>query len=173
MGVVMFWRRKRSKFPQPQKEPLFIAIRNDDSEMLRAYAQAAATTSVFRAHVLRTGDHYCCAKLRFRDLDQSERLGEDRFVYLWLSSVVYHPEQQRFSGVFFELPEKLTKWHQLGERLNFEATEIFDWMVNDNGRLHGGFTLRVARAHLPQSDREAYDQYTGVKSWEPLPPSAA
>jgi uncharacterized protein YegJ (DUF2314 family) len=167
----MFWRRKRSKFAQPQKEPLFIAIRNDDPRMLHAYAQAAATTTSFKAHVLRTGEHYCCVKLRFHDPDLSEQLGEDRFYYLWLSSVAYHPQERLFSAAFFELPKELMKCHKVGERVNFETEEIFDWMVNDNGHLHGGFTFRVARAQLPEAERGAYDGYTGVTTWEPLPPS--
>ena len=165
----MFGRRKRSKFAQPQEQPLFTAIRTDDPEMKRAYAQAAASIDIFRAHVLRTGEHMCCAKLRFRDSDLSEHLGEDRFVFLWLNEVYYHAEETAFSGAFFELPPELTKWHQVGERLGFEADDIFDWMVNDQGRLNGGFTLRVTRERLPSSERPSYDRYAGITVWEPLP----
>lgn len=165
----MFWRRKGGKFAQPQKEPQFIAIRNDDPEMQRAHEQAAPTLALFMSHVSRPGEHMCSAKLRCRDPGLSERLGEDRFVFLWLNSVCYHPEERVFSGTFFELPKEFTKWHHVGERLGFEGDEIFDWMVNDHGHLHGAFTLRVARAHLTERDRENYDQYAGVSVWEPLP----
>lgn len=54
----MFWRRKGGKFAQPQKEPQFIAIRNDDPEMQRAHEQAAATLALFMSHVSRPGSRY-------------------------------------------------------------------------------------------------------------------
>jgi uncharacterized protein YegJ (DUF2314 family) len=150
-------------------EPRFIAIRNDDPEMQQAYSRAGATVALFQQFVERPGEHICCAKLRFRDPDFSAELGEDRFLYLWLTSVQYHGAERLFSGAFFEVPAEFTKWHQVGERLGFEADDIFDWMVNDAGRLHGGFTLRVVRSHLPDHDRAAYDDHTGVTVWEPLP----
>ena len=150
-------------------EPRFIAIRNDDPEMRLAYAQAATTVSLFQEFVGRPGDHFCSAKLRFRDPDLSQELGEDRFLFLWLCSVNYHRAEGLFSGEFFEVPAAFTKWHQVGQRLGFEAEDIFDWMVNDDGHLHGGFTLRVARARLPESERTDYDKFTGVAVWEALP----
>src|SRR5205085_198016 len=87
-----------------------------------------------------SGDAYCSAKLRFRDPEESERLGEDRFVFLWLTSVHYHEAERLFSGIFFEVPAELQKWHQVGQRLGFEPEDIFDWMINRDGRLQGGFT---------------------------------
>jgi len=169
---MVFWRRNPKKFVPPDGEPLFAAIRNDDPQIESAHAMAARTLPHFLACVLRSGSHMCCAKLRFRDPDLSGRLGEDRFFFLWLNSVVYHSEENVFSGSFFELPPELMKWHQVGQRLGFEAEDIFDWMVNDNGHLHGGFTLRVARARLPESELAEFDRYSGVMAWEPLPTDA-
>ena len=160
---------RTDRFSEPQEEPLFVAIKDDDPRMAKAYAQALETIAEFRGHVLRSGDHLCSAKLRFRDPDESERLGEDALLYLWLTSVVYHPEKGIYSGVFFELPPEMTKWHHVGQRLGFKSEDVFDWMVNDHGHLHGGFTLRVVRDSLPESERAHYDQYTGVTKWEPLP----
>lgn len=109
------------------------------------------------------------AKLRFRDPDESERLGEDRFAYIWLTSVYYYPDDRVFSGVFFELPAEFQKWHQVGQQLVFDPEDIFDWLVLRDGHLHGGFTLRVSRAQLPESERESYDRYVGVSIYEPHP----
>ena len=45
---------------------------------------------------------------------------------------------------------------------------IFDWMVlTEDGRLFGGFTLRVSRSLVPASQRADYDRYIGVKVYEP------
>ncbi|MBK7908715.1 MAG: DUF2314 domain-containing protein [Gemmatimonadetes bacterium] len=137
--------------------------------MAAAHSRAAATTQHFAAHVARAGEHVRGAKLRFRDPDLSDELGEDCFVFLWLTTVTYHPDEQLFSGVFFEVPRELRKWHEIGDRLSFEAEDIFDWMILEQGTLHGGFTLRVARQRLAELERADYDRRVGVTSWHPLP----
>ncbi|MEP6672076.1 MAG: DUF2314 domain-containing protein [Chthoniobacter sp.] len=158
-----------SKFVEPQEEPLFIAIPQTDAAFQAAYDSAAATIPQFIEHIQRGGDSFCAAKLRFRDPDESERLGEDRFLFLWLSAAHYHAAEGVFSGMFFEVPPELQKWHQVGQRLAFDPEDVFDWMVLQQGHLHGGFTLRVTREKLPEAERESYDRYVGVSIYEPLP----
>jgi uncharacterized protein YegJ (DUF2314 family) len=160
----VFWRRKKSQL-EAQKEPLFVVVRSSDEEMQRAYHLAAESLDEFRSHTERSGEHTCAAKLRFRDPNLSERLGEDRFVYLWLAGVTYEEESSLFVGSFFEVPPELLEWHQPGQRLQFEGEDIFDWFVNDDGYLYGGYTMRVARSRLPEGERAAYDTYTGVRQW--------
>ena len=146
-----------------------MAISQSDATFQVAYARAATTLPQFVERIPRGGDVFCSAKLRFRDPDESERLGEDRFVFLWLSAVSYHVGERVFSGTFFEVPPEFQKWHQVGQRLAFDPDDIFDWMVLDKGHLHGGFTLRLTREKLPESERESYDRYVGVSVYEPLP----
>ncbi len=151
------------------EEPLFTAIERDDREMDAAHARTAESRELFRSHVDRRGEHVCSAKLRFRDPDLSEELGADQFLFLWLTSVVFHAQDGLYSGVFFEVPSGFRKWHDLGERLGFESEDVFDWMVNDDGRVHGAFTLRVARDRLPEAERGEFDEAVGASAWEPLP----
>ena len=154
---------------EPQVEPLFTAISRKDEAYQAAYDRAAESIHEFIRHLGVESDAFRSAKLRFRDPDESERLGEDRFVFLWLGGVHYYPEEDVFSGVFFEVPSELQKWHEVGEQLVFEGDEIFDWMILDDGHLHGGFTLRVHREQLAEAEREGYDRYVGVRVYEPLP----
>ncbi|HEY9025110.1 MAG TPA: DUF2314 domain-containing protein [Burkholderiaceae bacterium] len=161
----MFWRRRNSVFEQPRQEPLFRVTREDDPDMQRAHARAADTVDELLAHLEREGRGTSAVKMRFRDPDQSERLGEDRFAFIWLLVVQHERPTRRFAVEFFELPPEFQKWHQVGERLIIEHDQIFDWFVNDDGLMHGGFTLRVARARLPEGDRAAFDRYTGVRQW--------
>jgi uncharacterized protein YegJ (DUF2314 family) len=161
----LFWKRKKSKLAEPQNEPLFTSVRGGDAEMHQAYAAAAASLEEFQSHIHRTGKHVCAAKLRFRDPALSEKLGEDRFVYLWLAGVQYDSVTNIYTGAFFQVPKELTDWHQPGQRLQFNGDEIFDWFVNDEGLLYGGFTMRLARSRLPEAERSNFDSYTGVKHW--------
>lgn len=158
------WKRIKSIFDRPSKEPLFVGVRNDDIEMRNAYAAAAASLDQFAARVQRGGELTCAAKLRFKDPELSEKLGEDRFVYLWLAAIEVE-DGGTLVGTFFEVPPELMQWHQPGQRLQFDRGDVFDWFVNDDGLMYGGFTMRVQRARLPAGERESFDQYTGVRQW--------
>ncbi len=156
------------KFAKKQNEPLFMAISNSDAGFQSAYERASASLPRFIEHIQSGIKASCSAKLRFRDPDASKRLGEDRFVFLWLADVHYHTAEHVFSGAFFEVPPELQKWHQVGQRLAFEGKDIFDWMfLTADGRLFGGYTLRVARSKLPEKERADYDRYIGVTAYEP------
>lgn len=150
-------------------EPLFRSASNHDEAMLKAYAKASDTINDF-INLVKTGpEAIYAAKLRFRDPELSEQLGEDRFLFLWLSNVYFHEEENLLSGVFFEVPEALAKWHQKGERLGFEAADVFDWMVIENGHAKGAFTIRVTRAQLgSEKEKQEYDEYVGISSYEPI-----
>ena len=158
-----------SKFVEEHEQPLFMAISNSDARLQEAHATASRTLLRFIVHLQSGMRAYFSAKLRFRDPDESERLGEDRFLFLWLSDVHYHSAERTFSGTFFEVPPEFQKWHQVGQRLGFEGEDIFDWMtLTKDGRLFGGFTLRVSRSKLPESQRADYDRYIGVSVYEPV-----
>ncbi|MEZ0387763.1 MAG: DUF2314 domain-containing protein [Verrucomicrobium sp.] len=133
--------------------------------MKNAYRLASETLPNFMAHLAIGDERFCSLKLCFRDPDLSERLGEDRLFYWWLDFAKYDAEQKLFSAEFTEVPTGLEKYHQIGQRLLIEGEDIFDWRVNQAGRLYGGFTIRVARVRIPESERAAYDQYIGVTEY--------
>jgi uncharacterized protein YegJ (DUF2314 family) len=150
-----------------EEEPVFSAVSDRNPEMQAAYAKAAATIPRFIEHTHSDVSGFLCAKLRFRDPDESERLGENRFLFLWLTGVEYHADEELFSGVFFEVPREFQKWHRAGDRLDFHSEDIFDWMMlTEDGQLFAGYTLRVTRSMLPESDRADYDKHIGVRSYE-------
>lgn len=137
--------------------------------MRRAYSQASSTISDFVGLVKSDVSAIYMAKLRFRDPDLSDKLGEDRFFYLWLCDVYYHEDEKMLSGEFFEVPEGFSKWHQVGTRLAFDPEDVFDWMVIENGHAKGAFTIRVTRSRLAtQAEKSEYDQYVGISSFDPI-----
>ena len=150
-----------------EEEPVFTAVSQKNPEMRAAHAKSAATIPRFIEHLRSDVPGFRSAKLRFRDPDESERLGEDRFLFLWLTGVHYHAEEKLFSGTFFEVPREFQKWHKVGDRLGFDPEDVFDWMLlTEDGRLFGGHTLRVSRALLPEAQRADYDNHVGVRVYE-------
>jgi uncharacterized protein YegJ (DUF2314 family) len=157
-----------NKFSQEEGQPLFMAIPAADASFQNAYASAGRTLPRFIEHIQSGMRAYFSAKLRFRDPESSARIGENRFVFLWLAQVNYQLAERTFSGSFFEVPPELQKWHQVGQQLTFKGEDIFDWMaLTEDGRLFGGYTLRVSRSSLPEGQRADYDRYIGVRTYEP------
>jgi len=155
----------------PDEEPLFRTFAAKDLDYADAHARAAATIGRFREWVLRSGPHRCYAKLSFRDPADS---GDARspVLYLWLHQVQFHPEERLFSATFFEVPKALREWHRVGQRLAFEAEDVFDWYVDESGLMHGGFTLRVVRDRLSGAAQADFDASVGARAWAPLEPRA-
>lgn len=149
-------------------EPVFSLREDDDPEMELAHSMAAATMPEFLRWVRAGDSSVCLAKLRFRDPDFSEEMGEDQYFFLWLSSVVHHPEDNILSGVFFEVPEGFDKWHSVGSRLGFDAEDVFDWLVLTDGHARGGYRLRLARSRLDAEERAQFDAHVGISSYEPI-----
>lgn len=137
--------------------------------MEQAHSLAADTIQNFIEMVKEQKDVTYMAKLRFRDPDYFEQTGEEQFLYIWLNSVYYHVDEKLLSGVFFEVPQELQKWHKVGDRLGFDPVDVFDWMINDEGHVMGGFTVRLARKNQPNEEaRKKFDEYCGITSYEPI-----
>ena len=149
--------------------PQFNNINREDVEITKAHALASQTINKFISLVKEQKNVTYMAKLRFIDPDLSEKTGKDQFLYIWLTNVFYHEKENILSGEFFEVPSELKKWHQVGQRLGFDGDDVFDWMINDYGKVTGGFTLRVARSRLKtEAEKLEYDQYVGISEFESI-----
>ena len=55
--------------------------------------------------------------------------------------------------------------YALHDRVTVANADVMDWMVNDDGTLHGGFSLRLARSRLPHAERPGFDRHIGVQTY--------
>lgn len=150
-------------------EPLFNAVNSQDDDLQAAHAQAAETIEHFVELVKSDVEAIYMAKLSFKDPLLAEQAGEDQVLYIWLSDVYYHDDEDVLSGVFFEVPKALTAWHKVGQRLAFEIDDALDWMVIKDGCAKGGYSLRAQRERLSSdAERQEYDNYIGIKAYEAL-----
>ena len=133
--------------------------------MKAAYRLAAKTLPDFIDHLGIGDERFCSVKLCFKDPDLSEQLGKDQLIYWWLDFAQYDEDRKLFSAEFTEIPSGLERYHQIGQRLVIEGEDIFDWRVNCDGCLFGGFTIRVARRRIPEADLADYDTYIGVSKF--------
>lgn len=158
-----------NQWKKPDDEPLFVAISKNNEQMLQAYAKARQTLPQFLSAIgsARFSGAVNSVKIKLRDHDTSEELGEDRFAYLWLWDV-----RQGTGGALHatvrELPKDGLNKLKVGETFRFDEQDVHDWMIMDGSQAWGGFTLRVIRDRMAAQERLQYDEYTGILCYNEL-----
>jgi uncharacterized protein YegJ (DUF2314 family) len=134
-------------------EPQFMAVSAEDPEYQRTIRQAQATLDDFRR--LAASGREVGALTSFKTLVVD---GDNR-AFLWLS--FSRVNGAHFVGKIAEIPGEFGGY-RVGGSIEVTADAVTDWMVNENGVLHGGFSLRYQRSKLPEEKRAGFDDYIGV-----------
>ena len=53
----------------------------------------------------------------------------------------------------------------VGTVLLLDNADVLDWMVNDDGAIEGGYSLRLHRSRLPAAEQLAFDEHVGARRW--------
>jgi len=88
---------------------------------------------------------------------------------LWLSNVTVTDEG--FEASPFEVPDSF-QTVKPGQIIKVEHSDVLDWMINDVGTAHGGFSIRFFREQKPENEHADYDAFMGVTQYAPLPKTA-
>ncbi|MDO5614811.1 MAG: DUF2314 domain-containing protein [Cruoricaptor ignavus] len=95
---------------------------------------------------------YFIEKVQEKKLDYfAIKFKNENDIYVWLENVKY--ENEYFSGTLSESKEKKT----------IPIQEVVDWMLIDNNRLIGGYTIRHYRNELSKDERLDFDIDFGLK----------
>lgn len=88
---------------------------------------------------------FAALKARFRLPDASTQ-------DIWCDEVVY--EDGQFTG---NMGDDILALHlSFGERLTISTEDILDWMIVQDGKLTGGFTIRVAYSRMTPEEKELF-----------------
>jgi uncharacterized protein YegJ (DUF2314 family) len=141
---------------QPRDEPLFMALDTDDPGYLRTIEQARASLDEFRRRIegCRTSRNVPCLKARIED--------SGHFAFLWLANA--RPIGDDFLADVFEVPGQFSGL-VVGDEIRVAGSELLDWMVSEDGVLHGGYSLRYQRSLLPEERQAWFDGYIGATSY--------
>ncbi len=75
--------------------------------------------------------------------------------HIWLSDVVF--DGKIFKGTIGNEPLDV-KTISFGDQTEVFPTEISDWMIIENNKLKGGYTIRVLRDSMSDNDKAKFDQ---------------
>lgn len=74
--------------------------------------------------------------------------------YIWISDVTI--KNDMYIGVIDNIPKSITYLH-IGDTVELSKENISDWMYVDNNKLRGGYTIRLLRKRMSDSQRKQFD----------------
>lgn len=130
-------------------EPEVFDIDAHNAAMKRAVHEARRTVGVFIQAVQHpgAGQHDFQVKKPFIQGDVVE--------HLWLSDITF--SGNRFHGYVDNTPRRI-KGLKMGDRVSVNPSEITDWAFVENGRLVGGYTIRLLYAELSPEGRKELEK---------------
>jgi len=141
-------------------EGLFVSLKKNDPEVVRATRKALSTLNEFRAQLdepKTSGTHFSI---------KTYYPSKDGGVFLWWTIHKRHGDD--FIGRAYEVPPELS-YIRVGTSYAIVESDVVDWMIQDKGVLYGGYTVRLQRSRLKPDMQSHFDNYLKVSSYAPLP----
>lgn len=138
---------KDSNKIEREGEPTIYGVKSEDEEMNAAILQANETLDDFKKGLLDPTADSHALKVKFSN--------EKGIEHMWIGDIVYKDGQ--YSGILNNEPEYITEYKS-GDKIEVDASKISDWMYLVNGKLHGGYTIRVLRDRMTEEERKQLDE---------------
>jgi len=143
---------KNSNKLERENQPAIYDVEGSDKEMNTAIENANQTLADFNTALLNPEIEVKSLKVKFQNETDAE--------HIWLSNVEFKNGQ--YIGVLDNEPEYV-KDYKLGDTVTVENKNISDWMYIENGKLFGGYTIRVLRNRMSESERKQFDAESGME----------
>lgn len=132
-----------------ESEPPIYDLGDDDAEMNEAIETAKSTIDRFNS-ALKSGNP------NFVDFALKTGFSSSKGTeHIWVVNITN--EGNNFYGIVNNLPES-TKEVKMGDRIQIHKDSISDWMYTNNQMLVGGYTIRVLRKRMTNSERRLFDE---------------
>ncbi|MCR4030583.1 MULTISPECIES: YegJ family protein [Flavobacterium] len=138
---------KDSNKIEREGEPTIYGVKSEDEEMNAAILQANETLDDFKKGLLDPTADSHALKVKFSN--------EKGIEHMWIGDIVYKDGQ--YTGILNNEPEYITEYKS-GDKIEVDASKISDWMYLVNGKLHGGYTIRVLRDRMTEEERKQLDE---------------
>ncbi|MBL0744621.1 YegJ family protein [Chryseolinea lacunae] len=143
----------KSQTTERAGEPDVVRVEENDAGMNAATAKAIQTLDTFKTALTNNNPAYqgFSMKMRFDVPNGGE--------HIWISEISYKDGQ--YYGVVDNLPEATTNV-SLGDTVKIEKDRLSDWMFLEDGKLRGGYTIRVLRDRMSAEERKQFDEEIGL-----------
>ncbi|MEZ4951695.1 MAG: DUF2314 domain-containing protein [Saprospiraceae bacterium] len=139
--------RKRSN------QPDVVDIQNQDEKMNWAMEKSRLTLHYFKKCLKNPNpdQQYFSIKVRIEDKGKVE--------HIWLNEPTFDNDNNLF-GIVGNKPIDVDSIKQ-NQKIGVEEEQVSDWMIVENGRLIGGYTIRAIRDGLSGKDLNNFDRGLG------------
>jgi uncharacterized protein YegJ (DUF2314 family) len=130
-------------------------VQKDDLEMNKAISSARTSFPQF-LNVFKSNCDGCknfSVKMRFS-------YGQNKGEHIWLDHLYF--EKDKFAGVIANTPENID-WIKFGDTVEVKRDSLSDWMYIKNGKLVGGFTIKVTYNRMSEKEKLQLENDLGVK----------
>jgi uncharacterized protein YegJ (DUF2314 family) len=139
---------------RPGSGPEYFEVKEKDAEMDRAVRMARRHLRVFITAL----EHPAPGQSDFEV--KKPFVQGDHVEHIWLSGVRY--TGKRFHGRVDNMPQEI-KGLKMGTRASVNPDEITDWLFIDNGKLMGGYTVRVLYKDLSPERKKEFEENADFK----------
>ena len=143
---------KNSDKVERENQPDIYGVQETDKEMNEAMKKANQTLADFNSALINPKIEVKALKVKFENETDVE--------HIWISDVKL--KDGKYSGILDNAPEYI-KDHKIGDTINVDNKDISDWMYIENGKLFGGYTIKVLRNQMSDSEREQFDAESGMQ----------
>lgn len=135
-------------------EPDLVYVPDEDERMAWAIEKAGLTIHYFENSLKNPlpQQQYFSVKAKIVDGDEVE--------HIWLTDPEFDQDGNLF-GVVGNEPVNV-KTVSLGQQIGIDRSLISDWMIIEDGRLIGGYTIRAIREGIEPAERKSFDESIGI-----------
>lgn len=135
-------------------EPDMVYVPNEDERMNWAIEKAKLTLWYFENSLKFPLEHqsYFSVKVLIVDGEHGE--------HIWLTNPHFDDERNLYGTVGNE-PVNI-KTVKLDQMIGISRDQISDWMIIENGKLIGGYTIRAIRDGIPDKEKRSFDESVGL-----------
>jgi uncharacterized protein YegJ (DUF2314 family) len=142
------------KVKERKDQPDILFMPDNDEEMNWAIEKAGLTLWYFEQSLKNPlpDQQYFSVKIKITDGAATE--------HIWLNEPDFDPDGNLF-GIVGNQPDHISTVKS-GDHIGIERHLISDWMIIENKKLIGGYTIRAMRDHIPDEELQAFDDSIGV-----------
>ena len=146
---------QQSAYHRDDDEPVFMAIGRDSPGLLEAIEKAGETLPDFieAFQAGRHSDQAYVVKACFLGEDEDDR------AHIWVLVDQMQDDDLVCSPI--QIPTGFTGLEE-GEIFLLKQDQVEDWMINVDGLIYGGYSLRLAREMTPKTGRAEFDKHIGL-----------
>lgn len=150
----LFGKKEGDRIVERKGEPDMVYVPNNDELMIWAIEKANLTLGYFENCLKEPKDEQetFSIKVKIVDGDASE--------HIWLTDPEFDNEGNLFGTIGNEPVDVKNVTYK--QKIGVDRKLISDWMIIEDGRLIGGYTIRAIRDTIPDKDKREFDESIGL-----------